>query len=281
MVNEFEHASRGDQDVETNEKRERSTIAFPYGDLAEAEAVARPVLDRGGGEAEYSQLAAWLGHETVNSGGFRLKVATARHFHLIETEGSTIRLSALGRAILDPERQRAARAQAFLSVPLYQQVFERYDGGLLPKDIGLENQMQTFGVAKKQVKKARQAMARSAENAGFFEAGRDRLVRPPTVGALPITPEVDLGENAHDDGPEHGGGEAGSIKTVLLRSGGQITVTVSVDLMQLSREDRTFVFKLIDELGEYEDASTPRQLSAGVSSEAASDTPATAEQVAG
>lgn len=45
-------------------------------------------------------------------------------------------------------------------------------------------------------------------------------------------------------------------KEVALRSGGTITLSVSVDLFQLSTDDRAFVFTLIDKLREYEEGVT-------------------------
>jgi hypothetical protein len=40
--------------------------------------------------------------------------------------------------------------------------------------------MAELGVSGKQTPRARQALQRSAEQAGFFRHGRDRLVHPPT-----------------------------------------------------------------------------------------------------
>lgn len=44
----------------------------------------------------------------------------------------------------------------------------------------------------------------------------------------------------------------GTKKTITLKSGGQLSIAVSVDLFELSKEDREFVFGLIDSLKEYE-----------------------------
>jgi hypothetical protein len=44
----------------------------------------------------------------------------------------------------------------------------------------------------------------------------------------------------------------GTGKRITLRSGGELSLRVNVDLFGLSNEDRTFVFKLIDELRAYE-----------------------------
>ncbi len=49
--------------------------------------------------------------------------------------------------------------------------------------------------------------------------------------------------------PKH---QEGSTKTVALRSGGTVSVSVSVNLLELSPDDRNWVFEVIDKLQEYE-----------------------------
>ena len=49
---------------------------------------------------------------------------------------------------------------------------------MLPPAAALEREMGQLGVASKQTGKARQAFERSAEQAGFFAHGADRLVMP-------------------------------------------------------------------------------------------------------
>ena len=46
--------------------------------------------------------------------------------------------------------------------------------------------------------------------------------------------------------------QQGSIKTLELKSGGKLTLAISVDVFSMSPEDRHFVFGLIDELQKYE-----------------------------
>lgn len=265
MVEGFAEIKQPDDDgSEDGATRERSSIAFPYGDLEMAIEVANALHNHGGGRGDLDSLAAWMGHESSKSGGFRLKVYTARDFGLIEIEKQSVSLLPLGRRIIDPGTREAARVEAFLHVPLYAAVYDAYKGGLLPKDIGLENQMQTLGVAKKQTSKARQVFARSAGQAGFFAFGTDRLVKP-VVNASPEVPPVDppappAGPRREDDTPPPP--PAGEAKTITLRGGGTLTLSASVKFFELPRADRDFVFKLIDELAEYEDASTPKQLSA-------------------
>lgn len=159
-------------------RREQSTIAFPYLDLEAAIDVAQAIYNRSGlGECSIDELAAEM--KQVVSGAFRLKTGTARIFGLVEREGkSGIKLTELGRQIVSPDTERAARAEAFLRVPLYAAIYENYRGHMLPPMKALEREMQKLGVSSKQTDKARQAFERSAGQAGFFESGDDRLVRP-------------------------------------------------------------------------------------------------------
>lgn len=63
-------------------------------------------------------------------------------------------------------------------MPLYNAVFEKYKGGVVPPASALEREMVQIGVAEKQKHTARLVMERSAQYAGFCEHGKDRLVMP-------------------------------------------------------------------------------------------------------
>jgi hypothetical protein len=196
-------------------KREQSTIVFPYLDLDAAVEVARAVYNRGGlGTCNVDELAAEM-NQTV-SGAFRLKTGTAKIFDLIDKDGkSGFRLSELGSQIISAETERAARAESFMRVPLYAAVYEKYRGHMLPPTKALEREMQSLGVSSKQTDKARQAFERSARQAGYFESGEDRLVRP-RMDALPRKDES-AGDSTVDTkkvDPPSGGGNSGG------RSGG-------------------------------------------------------------
>jgi hypothetical protein len=78
---------------------------------------------------------------------------------------------------VDPTQSREAKARAFLTVPL-NAVFEKYKGGVLAPASALEREMVQMGVAEKQIRTARLVLERSAQYAGFFEHGKDRLVMP-------------------------------------------------------------------------------------------------------
>jgi hypothetical protein len=170
--------------------RSRSTIGFPYADLGEAEHAAAQVADSWG-QCRPEQLAAWLGHSTLNSGAFRNKVAAAKMFGILEGTRNLIVLTGLGRRILENHNKRQARVEAFLSVPLYRAVFEAHRGERIPGTLGLELEMVRLGVSRTQVQTARQVFVRSAELAGFSESASNQLVLPRgTVFPPPQSPEA-------------------------------------------------------------------------------------------
>jgi hypothetical protein len=163
-------------------KRERSTIEFPYQDLDEAVTVAKGVHAIGGTSCQWDQLAAHF-NQAANGGGFRLRLLTARMFGVLTYDKGTVTLTPLGTRIADDRQEATARSDAFLNVPLYKAVYEQFKGSTLPPPAGLEGAMVTLGVAPKQKDKARQVFQRSAQQAGFFSFGANRLVMPTIKGS--------------------------------------------------------------------------------------------------
>jgi hypothetical protein len=158
--------------------RQRSSVPFAYVDLQDVMEVAIAIQEHvGSGDCDEHQLSAWL-KKSQKSSGFRSVWSTARLFGLIETENGKFRLSPLGRRAVDPAQERDAKAKAFLTVPLYNKLFENYKGVALPPSAALERELVQIGVAEKQKHTARLVLERSALYAGFFEHGKDRLVMP-------------------------------------------------------------------------------------------------------
>ncbi|MBH5388678.1 hypothetical protein [Bradyrhizobium diversitatis] len=160
--------------------RQRSTIGFPYMPLKDAVELVEAIHGNVGlGECDDDQLAAWSGQSTKSS-GFRVQISSARQFGLITSDAAgRYRLTDLGRMIVDPNQAREAKALAFLNVPLYKGIFEKYRGGVLPSQAAaLEREMVGMGVSDKVKDRARQTFERSAEQAGYFEHGKNRLVMP-------------------------------------------------------------------------------------------------------
>jgi hypothetical protein len=150
------------------------------------------------------------------SGAFRQKTAAAKTFGLVDKDGrSSFRLTAIGQRLISPGGEPAARVEAFLAVPLYQAIFDKYRGHLLPPPKALEREMLALGVSSKQTDKARQAFERSARQGGFFAAGEDRLVRPRLQAeggtGAPETRPLDKGTPGADQRPMtfYGGGGGG------------------------------------------------------------------------
>lgn len=132
----------------------------------------------GHGNCAIDQIAAWV-HQSAKSSGLRIQLNSARQFGLIENESlESFHLTPLGRKIVDPNQARKAKVEAFLNIPLYRAVFEQYKGSILPPTPALERDIARLGVSDKQKDRARLALEKSAEYAGFFEHGKNRLVEP-------------------------------------------------------------------------------------------------------
>lgn len=211
--------------TEASGKRERSTIEFPYGDLDDAITSARAVRDVGGQSCTLDQLAAQL-KQSANSGAFRLRTSYPRIFGLAELERGTMRLTELGMRIVDPQQEAGARVDAFLHVPLYKAIYDKYRGYTLPPPAALEREMASLGVSSKQTDKARQAFDRSANQANFYWSGKDRLVMPPASkidrpDSRPLdkgTPGAGDGENRREENERRnsGGGGGGATGDPLI-----------------------------------------------------------------
>jgi hypothetical protein len=171
--------------------REASSIQFPYRDLGSAISVAQAMIDAGGVALSSEQLAGVMGLQS-GSGNFVMKVATARIFGLVANVAGKYELTDVGFAIFDTKdekRQRQARAEAFLKVPLYKRAYDEFRGKQLPpRPHGLEQAFVRFGVSAKQKEAARLAFDKSAGQAGFFATGQDRLVEPIIAGGGSVPP---------------------------------------------------------------------------------------------
>lgn len=192
-------------DVGEKAKRERSTIEFPYSDLNSAIEIARTIHDRAGTSCEVNQLAGWL-DQSPTGGTFRSRLSAARIFGLIETGrgGQATLVVPLGRDILDENKERTARIEVFLTVPLYEAMYERLKGYALPPAAAIERQMAELGVSSKQVERARQIFTKSAHQAQFIDQQTGRFIKPSAGGAEPPPPA-----NEQNKGGKGGNGNGG------------------------------------------------------------------------
>jgi len=162
--------------------REQSTISFPYVDLDSAISVAEAMRKAGAVPMSRDQVAVAAGM-SANSGAFLNKLSATRMFGLVTVGGGQVILTPLAFLALDDgddDRGKAARAEAFLNVPLFRKIYDEFRGRQLPpRPHGLEQALISFGVANNQKGTARGTFDRSAQQAGFFPDGRqDRLVAP-------------------------------------------------------------------------------------------------------
>lgn len=202
--------------------RRTSPIAFPYHDLDRSVEVARTIHEKGGGSCTREQLAPWLGYKSVANGSFVTRVTAAKLFGFIEQDGNQLRTTERGRVVAAPILARdadQAKLDAFLSVPLFKRVFDRFNGQPLPGEVGLRNLLETeYEVVKDRVAPTVRLMLDAAEQAGFFKVAgnRSRMVLPPVEGApAPPTakfvvpaPVVSGGDGA-SNGERLGGGGSG------------------------------------------------------------------------
>ena len=220
------HSESADASVEAEAKRQRSTIAFPYSDYDDAEKIAQAIHGNvGHGTCSLDQLASWT-HQSSKSSTFKSQVAAARLFGLVESSDSeSYKLTALGIRVVDQTQARAARADAFLMVPLFKSAYEKYKGTVLPPPAALERELVSLGVAEKQKARARQVLMASAEQTGFQEQGKNKLVIPAVVVPPP-------GHQPSKAATQKGGGEGGD------GSGGGDNVLLGLDplLMALLRK---------------------------------------------
>jgi hypothetical protein len=77
-------------------------------------------------------------------------------------------------------------------------IFENYKGGVLPPAAASERDIVGLGVAEKQTGRARQVFEKSAEQAGYFEHGKTRLVMP-AVAAREDAPPPPPDEHVNRD----------------------------------------------------------------------------------
>jgi len=190
----------------TRSSDRRPEESFPISQLKDAAELAR-LLDRRGGRMRYEDLASALGQQR-NSGAFRGKTAAGQMFGVMETVGREANLTDLGRRMAVPDTEADALAEAFLHVPLYRALYGRYaaDGGKLPMIRDIDVDIERLGVLPNRVTKARQVFLGSAETAGYFRSGRDRLIRPSSASPSAAAGTVLSGRGALTIGGGGGGG---------------------------------------------------------------------------
>ncbi|HEX7643113.1 MAG TPA: hypothetical protein VF472_12985 [Burkholderiaceae bacterium] len=191
--------------------RQRSTIGFPYSDYEAAVAVALAIHGNvGHGDCSAtSQLAAWM-DQSPKSSSYRSQLAAARLFGLIESnDAESYHLTDLGRRVVDQSQARQAKAEAFLRVPLFRALYDKYKGHVTPPSAALEREIAALGVSEKQKGRARQVFESSAQQTGFREQGPNKLVLP-AVLVKDADPAKQANANDGNTGGNGGNGGGGT-----------------------------------------------------------------------
>ena len=218
-----------------------SAFRFPYYTLADSVVAAKVIHERGGGVATRDQLAAFLDYSSTNNGAYLNRVAAAKLFGLIISEGSQFRLTQRATAILMPAyREDAPRAlaEAFLSVPLFKAVYEECKGQQLPPEFGLKNLLRNkLSVGPSVLDTAVRTLMASAEDAGFFatRGSRTHLIMP---AVAPTTPPEQSTEAADDNTniDMRGGGGGGNNYIPPPQSREELQNSYVATLIELLRE---------------------------------------------
>lgn len=186
-------------------------LRYPQYDLKSSIDVARTLHSKGG-TGSAAELAEYLGYSSVNNGAFLTRVASAKLFELLDGQAKAYQVSERALRILAPESDAAAeqdKVEAFLSVPLFKAVFDRFHDQPLPDAEGLANSLRVnFSIPETQAKAAVARLLDSADEAGLFRVAgnRSKMIRPSRGnGAGDGRP---LGAPAGDKGSP--GGSAGS-----------------------------------------------------------------------
>lgn len=209
--------------------RTQSGIPYPYYNLDLSIDVARMIHEKGGGECSSAHLASFLGYKSARSGTYLTRLSSAKIFGLVEGKGDSLRPTERALAIINPvmpDDRRRENINAFLGVPLYREIYERFKEKSLPPEGGLKNLLRsTLQVVQDRVNPAARVFYESAEQAGFFETSPDRTqLIPPLLskGYANSAPNEDRSKEVGEESthtperPRSAGGEgSGGIHSAL------------------------------------------------------------------
>ncbi len=216
-MSESETSAQSTHATKAKAARVSGDSRYPRYDLESCVVMADKIKNGGGNDCTVEQLGGLLGYTNTSGGGFATRVANAKMFGLIETVSGRYRITPRAETILYPSTQeegRRARAEAFLSVPLYNRIYEMHKGQRLPEALGLQNLLhRSFQIpAGEAVVTAQKVMLDSADQAGFFTATkgqRTNLIMPIAgAGPAPRLTEEERSDNKNFGG---GGGFGGGV----------------------------------------------------------------------
>ena len=189
--------------------RQRSVYLFPAYGFTTALDIARRVEESGGGSLTEETLALNLGLSREEQ-RVSPEEPCSRQFQLISKQGDTLITTPVAKAIFKPtsgdDAQRGYR-EAFLSIPLFQAVAERYRGQRLPDSQTLRNVLEReFYVEHARVQQAERMLLDSARDA--------HLLKHTSDGTYLV-----VSESGSDTTDEHGASGIGNFDPAAPRNG--------------------------------------------------------------
>lgn len=146
--------------------------------LEESLRVARAVLEQGGGKLSPATLAVALGL-SLTSSSFVSRVASARHFGLIEDLEGLLVATPLAKRILrptNPDQVKQGLAESFLNFGVFKQLMDRFRNSQLPERTLLENILLEYGVSDVSKKIAYDVFVESGKFSGqIVDTGKGLL----------------------------------------------------------------------------------------------------------
>jgi hypothetical protein len=149
-------------------------------DLDESIDVARKLADLGGNGSSSNDLAQALGYTGANNGAFLTRLANARLFGVVTGHSSRLAPSERGTRALSENRSVAGRAriEAFLAVPLFRYLIDRYQRLPLPNAQSVEGAIRVeIGQNERKAKVSGAKFLTSARQAGLVFSSPDGTER--------------------------------------------------------------------------------------------------------
>jgi hypothetical protein len=218
-----------DEDAESSSSR--TGVRLPRVHLANVVALLEKAYEHGRSPS-VTQVASAVDQQ-LNSGAFRNRMAAAAHFGLLTPTRGRVQITDLGMRVLDADQRPAALVDAWMQVPVFKSLYDRFDGNRLPPSSGIEAELKDLGVPSKNVVVIRRVLMTSAETAGLLNPARDRLVRP-TISAAPAMQEPTVANPGDAQRQPH----STDIHPMELDFGkaGQIDLNVDIDWLALKQE---------------------------------------------
>ncbi len=179
-------------DEEGGGEKRRSGGTYPYFPLDEALAFAKQVRDRGGNEVREDDLLGAL-KLSRSTKSWIYKLSSAREFGLLvrvgRKEAARVVVTDLAKKLLlpgDDAETLLAKKAAFLTPALYQKLYDRYSGAVLPAQDRLANVLiRDFDLLESVALPAASAFIESAKFAGLVSASGHISTEPAAAAKDP------------------------------------------------------------------------------------------------